>query len=109
MDLTLRSEAVATRDELSTTVNANIASMLGRFRRRISHASVTVRSRDDANGRTRHTCSLRLRMRDAREVVVETLQPAWDAAVASAFRQAHRTLMSGRRVDRAFHRASAAA
>jgi len=109
VDVTFKSEAMATREELQAEVHENLANAFGRFRRRISHADVTIRSRDNANGRTRHTCSLRIRMRDAREVVVETLQPAWEAAVESAFLQARRALMSGRRDDRHLNRAPAAA
>jgi hypothetical protein len=107
MILKLKSKGTPPARSLNETAQACAEGTLGRLARRTSHAVVSVRSHEQATGRSVYACPLRLRIPGATDVLVENYPTAPQESVERAFRADRIELMRrGReaRRARAWHR-----
>lgn len=100
MILTLKSGNEGAGSGLRERVRDCAESVLGRLSRRVSHAAVSLREHRHTAGTMVHACTLRLRVAGRADILIESLRPDPDAAVAVAFRRARRELVVRRATPR---------
>ena len=93
MILKLRTTGQSGAQGLRQKVEGCAERVLGRLKRRVSHAVISLREHERQTGDSVHVCSLRLRVPGSRDTLIESLRPDPDSAVDSAFRRARRELL----------------
>ena len=93
MELTIAKAPPGADKNLAATAANHAREALGRLARRVESVTISVREDEQGSGRRVHACSLRLQVRGAADILVETLKPGAEAALATAFAQSRRALL----------------